>query len=92
MIENTPAERRMIAAEVIAKRGDAFVIETEDELIEVFKDYAEADIRSRQPSDLSERSQRGVDLAAQMYAELNGEGFKHDLPAILFLLSRYKGR
>jgi hypothetical protein len=93
---NTAEDRKMIAAETVASFGDAFVIETEDELIEVFKEYARRDLADRlkaqgfEPDN--EKHVRSVELSSRMYADLNSESFRHDLPAILFLLSRYTGR
>lgn len=90
MIENTPAERVMIAAEAVASFGDAFVIETEEELVKVYREYARRDLLQRSNADnLSEEFQMGLEEMSEYYAKMSAEMLAHDLPALTFLFKRF---
>lgn len=96
MRENTAEERRQIALEVNGKRSKSGKtttpqwIESTEELIEQYREYAKRDLISRQiTDDMSNEDRKKVKKIAEMYANLTTQSFEHDLPALLFFFRRY---
>ena len=95
MIENTPEDRRAIADEVNGKRSKSGKtlypqwIDSEDELIEQYKEYCRRDLLSRYPKPKGAEQKRQYDALADIYADLSAKHFRHDLPALILLFKRY---
>ena len=92
MIENTSADRVALAAEAIASFGDAFVIETREELVKVYREYVYRDMIARSGEARDDVDARRIDRVSNLAADLSTSQMEHNLDALMFILKRYRGQ
>jgi len=96
MKENTPEERRNIAEEVNGRKSKSGkttypqFINSVDDIVAQFKEYAKQDILQRMEYDtLDADKQRLVMKSAEMYSDLATKSLEHDMPALIFFFRLY---
>jgi len=91
MRENTRTERRIIAEEVNGRQdGHPAWIESTDELLAKFKEYAKRDHMQRMEYDTLDEEKKGqVEKISEFYADLSTKTLDHDMPALIYFFRRY---
>lgn len=92
MIDNTPEDRRRIAEEVNGRKSKSGKtlypewINSTDELIAQYREYAKRELASRYPKDTDPVL---LDKLTEMYADLAAKTLSHDMPALVYFFKRF---
>jgi hypothetical protein len=91
MNDTTPQERLEVAQKVNGKRSKSGktiypqYIETPEELVQQYRQYANQEFMKRHGHEGDERT---VKMMAEMYADLSASRIEHDMPALIFFFQR----